>query len=118
MKQYLAIYTGSREAREKSGWDQMDPEKRKVLEKSGIEAWHGWMNKNQQSIVFHGGPLGKTKSISRNGVSDVVNNLAGYIVINAESYEDAAEKFLDHPHFSIFPGDAVEIMECLPVPGM
>jgi hypothetical protein len=22
-----------------------------------------------------------------------------------------------HPHFTIFPGDSVEIMECLPMPG-
>lgn len=28
-----------------------------------------------------------------------------------------ARLFENHPHFSIFPGDAVEVMECLPVPG-
>jgi len=26
--------------------------------------------------------------------------------------------FIDHPHFSIFPGQSVEIMECLPLPKM
>jgi hypothetical protein len=25
--------------------------------------------------------------------------------------------FEKHPHFSIFPGDSVEIMEVLPIPG-
>jgi hypothetical protein len=25
--------------------------------------------------------------------------------------------FENHPHFTIFPGDSVEIMECLPIPG-
>jgi hypothetical protein len=25
--------------------------------------------------------------------------------------------FLKHPHFSIFPGDSIEIMEVLPIPG-
>jgi len=29
----------------------------------------------------------------------------------------AARMFADHPHFAIFPGDSVEIMECLPIPG-
>ncbi len=29
----------------------------------------------------------------------------------------AARMFADHPHFAIFPGDSVEIMECLPLPG-
>ena len=35
----------------------------------------------------------------------------------AESHEAAARMFEDHPHVTIFPGDSVEIMECLPMPG-
>jgi ribosomal protein S17 len=34
----------------------------------------------------------------------------------AESREEAAHMFENQPHFTIFPGDAVEIMECLPIP--
>jgi hypothetical protein len=30
----------------------------------------------------------------------------------------AAKIFEGHPHFAFFPGDRIEIMECLPVPGM
>ena len=33
-------------------------------------------------------------------------------------YPDAAKLFLNHPHFMIFPGDRVEVMECLPIPGL
>jgi hypothetical protein len=40
----------------------------------------------------------------------------GYTVVRAESQEEAAKMFLGHPHFTIFPGDGVEIMECLPIP--
>jgi len=33
-------------------------------------------------------------------------------------YIDAAARlFVNHPHFTILPGDSVEIMECLPMPG-
>jgi ribosomal protein S17 len=39
-------------------------------------------------------------------------------VVQAESQEAAARLFEHHPHFSIFPGDGVEIMECLPIPEM
>ena len=28
-------------------------------------------------------------------------------------HEAAAKLFQSHPHFTIFPGDAVEVMECL-----
>ena len=33
-----------------------------------------------------------------------------------ESHEAAAKMFEGHPHFTIFPGEAVEIMEVLPIP--
>ena len=44
--------------------------------------------------------------------------LAGYTIVEAESQEAAARLFLNHPHFMIFPGDGVEVMECLPMPEM
>ena len=53
----------------------------------------------------------------REEISRVRNNLTGYTLVRAESHEAAAALFLDHPHFSIFPCDAVEVMEVLPVPG-
>ena len=68
-------------------------------------------------VVVEGGPVGKTKRTSAQGVTDTRNNLAGFVVVQAESHQAAALMFEKHPHFSIFPGDAVEIMECLPIPG-
>ena len=44
------------------------------------------------------------------------NNLAAYVIVQAESHEAAAKMFLNHPHFTIFPGEAVEIMEWLSLP--
>jgi hypothetical protein len=43
--------------------------------------------------------------------------MTGYVVVRSESNEAAAKMFEKHPHFAIFPGDSVEIMECLPIPG-
>jgi ribosomal protein S17 len=43
--------------------------------------------------------------------------MTGYVVVRAESRQEAARMFENHPHFTIFPGDSVEIMECLPIPG-
>ena len=42
--------------------------------------------------------------------------MAAFSIVQAESHEAAAKLFLNHPHFTIFPGDGVEIMECLPIP--
>jgi hypothetical protein len=75
-----------------------------------------WGRKHDGSIVDGGGPLGRTKRVTKDGIADVRNNLAAYTIVEAESQEAAARMFLDHPHFTIFPGDGVEIMECLPIP--
>jgi hypothetical protein len=60
-----------------------------------------------------GGPLGKTKRTSRDGVADVVNELTVFIVVRAPSHEAAAKLFEDHPHFMIFPCHAVDVMPLL-----
>ena len=117
MKKFLAVYIGTAAARENSEWSRMDEAKRKGLEASGIKAWGDWMTTHQAAIDEQGGPLGKTKRTAAQGVTDIKNNMTGYVVIQAESHEAAAKMFEKHPHFSIFPGDSVEIMECLPIPG-
>jgi len=117
MKKFLAIYLGSPDAFEKSGWSTMDEAKRKKLEASGIKAWGDWMRAHRAAIVEAGGPLGKTKRAAAQGVSDVRNSMSGYVVVQAETHEAAATLFERHPHFAIFPGDSVEIMEVLPIPG-
>jgi hypothetical protein len=117
MKKFLAIYIGTASALEKSQWNTLDEATRKEREKSGIKAWGDWMTANKGAIVDQGGPLGKTKRTSGQGVADTKNSMTGYVVVQAESHEAAARMFENHPHFTIFPGDSVEIMECLPIPG-
>lgn len=116
MKTFLAVYTGSAESMQKSGWAALSEEQRLAKQQQGIAAWHKWAEVNAGAVTDMGGPLGTTKSVSRNGLQDIKNNLAGYTLVRAESHEAAARLFENHPHFSIFPGDAVEIMEVLPVP--
>lgn len=31
-------------------------------------------------------------------------------------WQSIDEIFLNHPHFMMFPGDSIEVMECLPIP--
>lgn len=118
MKNFLAVFTGNTAARERSGWDELSAADRKAREQKGIAAWGAWVEKNKASIIDTGAPLGTTKRTGLNGVTDIKNNLAVYMVVQAETHEAAAKLFEGHPHFTIFPGEAVEIMECLPVPGM
>ena len=116
MKKFIAVYLGTSSALEK--WKAMDEETRKQKEKQGVEAWRQWAMDNAKSIVDMGNPLGKTKRISAQGISDTRNDLTAYTIVQADSYEAAARLFENHPHFTIFPGESVEVMECLPIPGM
>jgi transcription antitermination factor NusG len=112
MKEFLAIYIGAVSTPKGSEWHNMDEEKRNKLQESGIKAWGEWMMAKKGAIVDQGGPLGKTKRTAAHGVSDTKNSMTGYVVVDAESHEAAARMFENHPHFTIFPGDSVEIMEC------
>jgi predicted phosphoribosyltransferase len=117
MKRFLAIYTGTQAALERAQWDKLDEEKRKELEAKGIQAWMDWGTANSAIIVDQGAPLGNTKRASAEGIADIKNAMTGYVIVQAESHEAAAKLFENHPHFTTFPGDSVEIMECLPLPG-
>jgi hypothetical protein len=114
MKRYLAVYVGSSASRDK--WNQLPEAERKQREAAGMEAWMKWGKDHASAIVESGGPLGKTKRVGSDGIRDISNAMAAYTVVQAESHEAAAKIFEGHPHFAIFPGDAVEIMECLPMP--
>lgn len=117
MKRFLAIYIGTADARSKAHWNELDEQQRKAIEERGMKEWMDWGAANAKAIVDHGSPLGKTKRASKGGIADSVNAMVAYVIVEAESHAAAAKVFENHPHFSVFPGDSVEIMECLPLPG-
>lgn len=106
MPKFLALFTGTPGA-------AMPDDKAMA---AGMQAWGDWANRYAAQIV-DGGPLGRTKRVTKNGVADIRNAMGAYTVVEAETHEAAAAMFENHPHFTIFPGDGVEIMPCLPVPG-
>jgi hypothetical protein len=117
MKNFLAIYTGSATSAERAAWDRLSEDERQRRQAEGMRSWKAWAERHGAAIVEGGGPLGRTKRITASGISDIRNNMAAYVIVRAESQEAAARLFERHPHFSIFPGDGVEVMECLPIPG-
>jgi hypothetical protein len=116
MKKFLAIYLGAKDSPAFKRWNAMLEADRKGRQREGMDVWMRWGKDHEKSIVDTGTPLGKTKRVDANGVSDTKNMVTGYVIIEAESHEAAARMFGTHPHFSIFPGESVEIMECLPMP--
>jgi hypothetical protein len=114
---FLAVFLGSKTNPRMLAWNAMpEAEKQKKMQE-GIAAWKSWVKKNEAAIVGMGGPLGKTKKISARGIEDVSNEISAFMVVRAESHEAAAKLFENHPHFAFFPGESVEVMPVLPIPG-
>jgi len=115
---FLAVFMGSKSSPRLAEWNALPQDEQQARAQKGIAAWHAWVEKHQASIVEMGGPLGKTKRISDQGIADVTNDLTGFTIVRAESQEAAAKLFENHPHFTNFPGDHVDVMPVMPVPGM
>jgi hypothetical protein len=114
MKKFLALYTGSPAAF--AAWTALSPAEQQQRQVQGIAAWKQWMADNAASVAETGGPLSKTTLIDLAGISEIRNQLAGFTIVQAESQQAAAALFVNHPHFAIFPGQGVELMEFLPIP--
>jgi hypothetical protein len=114
---FLAVFLGSKTSPQMTAWNALPEAERQAKMQKGLAAWHGWVEKHKSAIVELGGPLGKTLKVDARGIHEVTNALSGFTVIRAASQEEAAKLFENHAHFSIFPGEAVEIMPVLPIPG-
>ena len=114
----LAIFLGNKTSPRMKAWNALPDAERITKQQEGIAAWKAWGEKHQAAIVSMGGPLGKTKKVSERGIEDVSNEMTAYTVVRADSHDAAAKLFEKHPHFMIFPGDSVDIMPVLPIPGV
>lgn len=114
---YLAVFLGSKNSPKWAAWNALPEGERRKKEQEGMAAWKGWVEKHHAALVTMGGPLGKTKRVSDHGIEDISNPMSAFTVVRADSHEAAAKMFEKHPHFAIFPGEAVEIMPVLPIPG-
>jgi len=116
MKQFLAIFLGSPEATKK--YMAQDEATRKANDKKGYDGWVQWLADHKADIAVMGSPLGKTKAVGRNGITDIHNEMGAWCVVQASTHEEAAKMFENHPHFTVFPGERIEVMEVLPIPQM
>ena len=114
---FLAVFLGSKASPQRIAWDALSEEERLAKGREGMKAWKAWMEVHHSQIVGAGGPLGKTKRITQNGIEDIGNDMGGFLVVSANSHEEAAKLFEKHPHFTVFPGKSVEVMPVLQIPG-
>lgn len=114
MPKYLAIFTCAENSKNHIAWKNLNPAERKDREQSGFIALKNWLEKFGDQIEFDSGLLSNcTKVVDDSGVREAPSLKGRLLVLRASSHEEAARLFVDHPHFRIFPGDGVEILECV-----
>ena len=114
---YLAVFLGSKTSPRWKAWQALPEAERKKKEQEGITAWKAWVEQHRAAVAAMGGPLGKTKRITERGIEDVSNEMGAFMVVRAQSQAAAARLVENHPHLTIFPGESVEVMPVLPIPG-
>lgn len=110
---YLAVFLSNKNGPRWQAWYAMSEDEQRATDEVGLAALKAWDEEHRDSIVYSGGPLGATKRTSEDGIADVVNELTVFVVVRAPSHEAAAKLFEGHPHFTIFPCDAVDVMPLL-----
>lgn len=110
MKKFLVLYRMDMGEMQKM-MANTSPEDRK----RGMAEWEAWMKKKAASFADRGGPAGKTKKVTASGVTDTRNDIGGYSIVQADSYDAAAAVFADSPHLTM-PGATVEVMEITSMP--
>ena len=60
--------------------------------------------------------VGKTRRVTRSGIADAHNQIAGFLIVEAADIAAAAALFQDHPHITIFPGDGIDVMPVVSKP--
>lgn len=107
MKTFMAIYLAPVDVLD--AWMSKPEEERKDDDAKMRADWDAWMAARAGTLKATYA-LGKTKSVSKDGVADARNGMMLYTLVDAESLDDAAALFEGHPHFGI-PGATIEVME-------
>lgn len=108
MPRFVAVYTMKPE--DLAGFRARPKSEQEAIDNVGLKAWKEWDKRNASAIVATDVMVGRTKRVTRSGIADAQNQIAGFLVIEAADIAAAADLFQDHPHITIFPGDGIDIM--------
>jgi len=76
-----------------------------------LKAWEEWGKRNAATIVATDVMVGKTRRVTKTGIVDARNQIAGFMIVEAaDDITAAAGLFQDHPHITVFPGDGIDVM--------
>ena len=109
MTKFMVLYRSSTSAR-----DQMASATPEQM-KAGMEAWMQWAGKAGDAVVDLGAPLAPAAHVGPG--SSEAGEISGYSIMQAASAEALGGVLDGHPHLSL-PGNSIEVLEMLSMPGM
>ncbi|MBB4700932.1 hypothetical protein [Sphaerisporangium siamense] len=109
MGKFLAVLNGAADNADKAKFTEQQ-------QTEFMNAWAVWAQKNEHALIDPGAPLFRKKLVTTRGVEDFTDSKTGYAIVEAETHEDAARLFSDHPHIALLPGNSIEVLECPPIP--
>jgi len=115
MKKFLVLHLAPASVVDE--WKQTPADQRKAAEQKMQSEWKQWLGKNKKMFADMGAAAGKTKRVTPKGVGDWRNDVMLYSVVQAESHEEAAKAFVNHPHLQI-PASSIEVVELHSMPEM
>jgi hypothetical protein len=108
MPRFVAVYTMKPE--DVAAFRARPKSEQEAIDKAGLEAWEAWSKRNAAAIVATDVMVGKTRRVTRSGIAEAHNQIAGFLIVEAADIAAAAGLFQDHPHITIFPGDGIDVM--------
>jgi hypothetical protein len=108
MPRFVAVYTMQPE--DVAAFRARPKSQQEAINEAGLRAWEAWNKRNAAAIVATDVMVGKTRRVTKTGIVDAHNQIAGFLVVEAADIAAAASLFQDHPHITIFPGDGIDVM--------
>lgn len=90
---------------------------RKTQSDDVMQKWKEWAEEHADAIVDAGSPLGKTKTVTKDGIADSRNDLNYVMIIQADSHDAAAELIASNPHVQMIPTSSADVID-IPHMGM
>ena len=114
MPRFVAVYTMQPEA--VAAFRARPKSEQNAIDEAGLKAWGEWSKRHATAIVGTDVMVGKTRRVTKAGIADSHNQIAGFLIVEAADLAAAAGLFQDHPHITIFPGDGIDVMPVVTEP--
>ena len=108
MPRFVAVYTMKPE--DVAAFRALPKSEQEAIDNKGLSAWEEWSKRNSAAIVATDIMVGKTSRVTKAGIADAQNQIAGFLIVEATDITAAAGLFQDHPHITVFPGDGIDVM--------